>query len=264
MSSALFKDHQQISAHALFLGQRLDLQGFERTELVNSSPPSIRAGEEGLAVLFRYGVAVLFNLQPAEQVGFLAAIRHTIIEPLDAPERESMIIHCDGTHAESLEAGLLYLRDFDIQRIHLVAHVLAKSVVLAFYETSLAAHFNRVEPLTDQLRRQHRVGARDRQLLQHIGESLQIQNEMTGRVEIGEKPDVLWDYPELERLYLRLNDEFDIGERQVALERKIDLISRSAETLLTILQNQRTLRVEWYIVILIVVEIAITLVEKLL
>ena len=87
---------------------------------------------------------------------------------------------------------------------------------------------------------------------------------MTGRVEIGEKPDVLWDFPEFERLHLRLGDEFDLSERQTALERKIALISRTAETLLTILQNQRTLRVEWYIVILIVVEIAITLIEKLL
>ncbi|MGK2914681.1 MAG: RMD1 family protein [Porticoccaceae bacterium] len=264
MTSTLFEDHRQISVHALFLGQRLDLRGFEHAELVNNSPPSVKAGDAGLAVLFRYGVVVLFNIQPAEQVGFLEAIRHIIVEPLDEPEHENMVIRCDGEHAESLEAGQLYLKEFDIQRIHLVAHVLAKSVVLAYYETRLTAHFNRIEPLADRLSQQQRIGSRSKQLMQHIGESLLVQSKMTGRVEISEKPDLLWDYPELERLHLRLGDEFDLSERHVAVERKIDLISRTAETLLSILQNQRTLRVEWYIVMLIVVEIAITLIEKLL
>jgi uncharacterized Rmd1/YagE family protein len=47
----------------------------------------------------------------------------------------------------------------------------------------------------------------------------------------------------------------------MALERKLELVSRTAETLLDLLQDKRTLRVEWYIVILIVVEIVLTLYE---
>jgi uncharacterized Rmd1/YagE family protein len=264
MATKIFEHQNQVSAHALFLGQRLDLRSFEHTELISNTPPSIKAGSEGLAVLFRYGVVVLFNIQPAEQVGFLDAIRHLVVEPLEKPEREDMIIHCDNSRAEGIETGQCFLKEFDIQRIHLVAHVLAKSVVLAYYETSLATHFNRIEPLADKLSHQQRIGSRSKQLLQHIGESLVIQSKMTGRVEISEKPDLLWDFPELERLHLRLSDEFDLSERHVALERKIDLISRTAGTLLTILQNQRSLRVEWYIVMLIVMEIVITLVDKLL
>jgi uncharacterized Rmd1/YagE family protein len=47
----------------------------------------------------------------------------------------------------------------------------------------------------------------------------------------------------------------------VALERKLQVISNTAETLLDLLQTQQSQRVEWYIVILIVVEIALTLYE---
>ena len=60
---------------------------------------------------------------------------------------------------------------------------------------------------------------------------------------------------------MRLEDEFELGERHKALERKLELVSRTAETLLDLLQNKRTLRVEWYIVILIVVEILLTFYE---
>jgi uncharacterized Rmd1/YagE family protein len=60
---------------------------------------------------------------------------------------------------------------------------------------------------------------------------------------------------------MRLESEFELRERHLALERKLDLISRTAETLLKLLNNNRALRVEWYIVILIVAEIMLTLYE---
>ena len=102
-----------------------------------------------------------------------------------------------------------------------------------------------------------------RELLRHIGDTLSIQGKMVGRVEVQEKPELLWESPELEQLYLRLEDEYELQERHLALERKLELIARTAETLLELLQHKRSLRVEWYIVILILVEIMITLHEKL-
>ncbi|MGL4186352.1 MAG: RMD1 family protein, partial [Thiotrichaceae bacterium] len=66
---------------------------------------------------------------------------------------------------------------------------------------------------------------------------------------------------DLQGLYLQLEDEFELQERHVALERKLQVISNTAETLLDLLQTQQSQRVEWYIVILIVVEIALTLYE---
>lgn len=82
---------------------------------------------------------------------------------------------------------------------------------------------------------------------------------MVGQVEVVDKPELLWEHPELERLYLRLEDEFEIRERHAALQRKFELVSRTAQTALEVLRNRQNLRVEWYIVILIVVEILLTL-----
>jgi uncharacterized Rmd1/YagE family protein len=81
---------------------------------------------------------------------------------------------------------------------------------------------------------------------------------MVGRVEVGEKPDVLWEQPGLNRLFSRLEDEYELSERRTALERKSDLIARTVEMLVDLLQNKRALRVEWYIVALIVFEIILT------
>jgi hypothetical protein len=55
----------------------------------------------------------------------------------------------------------------------------------------------------------------------------------------------------------------EIVLREATLERKLDLISRTVETLVDLLQNKRSLRVEWYIVALIVFEILLTLYQLL-
>jgi uncharacterized Rmd1/YagE family protein len=72
---------------------------------------------------------------------------------------------------------------------------------------------------------------------------------MVGRVETSEKPELLWEHPELE--YLRLADEYDLRDR----DRKLDVISRTVETLLSLVQTRSSLRVEWYIVLLIIAEL---------
>jgi len=84
---------------------------------------------------------------------------------------------------------------------------------------------------------------------------------MTGRIEIDDKPELLWERPDFERIYARLEDEFELKERDKALERKLALISTTAETLLNLVDNRRAHRLEWYIIGLIVFETIIALVS---
>ena len=48
-------------------------------------------------------------------------------------------------------------------------------------------------------------------------------------------------------------------ERDRALAREIDVASKAVETCLGLLLSRQDIRVEWYIVVLIVVEIALTM-----
>jgi uncharacterized Rmd1/YagE family protein len=81
---------------------------------------------------------------------------------------------------------------------------------------------------------------------------------VSGRVAITEKPDALWDRPDLERLYARLEDEYELQERVDTLNRKLAVISETATTLADIIDTQRSLRLELIIVALIALEIIIT------
>jgi len=86
-----------------------------------------------------------------------------------------------------------------------------------------------------------------------------VQQRVSGRVAVAEKPDVLWEKPELERLYARLEDEYELKERVDALERKLTVIAETANALTDIIDTRRALRLELAIVLLIVFEIAIAI-----
>jgi len=263
MGDDFFSSVDSVQARATFVGQRLDLKVFENTAQLAAAPLTVAAGSNGVAVLFRYGVLVFFGLQSSEIISFLDNIRTLIVDRFAQPESDQVELVRSPAEAEGMEQGRIRVLNFSLQRLQIVADVMAKNVVLGHYEVRLAEHFDRIEPVAASFNRGLRAGPKGRELLQHIGDVLMIEGKMIGRVEVSEKPELIWDFPEHERLYLRLEDEYELSERHAAMERKLALISKTAETFLSITQAKHTLRVEWYIVILILIEIVITLTEKL-
>ncbi|HSD53598.1 MAG TPA: RMD1 family protein [Burkholderiales bacterium] len=255
----LYPPNSVVSVRALLLGERIDLKGLESGRRVATNPLVISAGEGQYAALFRYGAAVLFGVNPLQEVAIVDQLARLVGQPYAKRETEETRIRVEVAGEDRVEGGEILVHDVTVESLQIVADVLAKSVVLGYYEASLAAAFDAVEPFAQGLKGGGRTTPKDRDLLRYIGDTLLTQHKMVGRVEVGEKPDLLWESPALTRLFTRLEDEYELQERRLALDRKLELISRTVGTLVDLLQNKRALRVEWYIVILIVVEIFLTL-----
>jgi uncharacterized Rmd1/YagE family protein len=245
---------------ALLLGERLDTRGLERDDTIATNPLTLRIGRNGVAFLFRYGVVVFAGLSAIEEDDVVRSLRPRINDPSETPETDQMqvLIKPEGED-QIYPSGGVALKEASPERLQIVASVLSKNVILSHYEARIAGAFDQIEPLADRLHRTARTGSQAKRLLQQIGNVLLTQHRMVGRVEMGEKPDVLWDHPELERLYARLEDEYELVERSRAMERKLALINETVGTLLDLVQNQRSVRLEWYIIGLIGIEILLSL-----
>ena len=250
---------------ALLLGERLDTRGLERDDTIATNPLTLRIGRDGIAFLFRYGVAVFAGLSVIEEDEVVRSLRPRIVDPAATPETDqAQILVKPGGDDQVDPSSAIALREASPERLQIVANVLSKSLILSHYEGRIAEAFDRIEPLAERLQRTGRTGSEAKRLVQQIGTVLLTQDRMVGRVEIEEKPDVLWDHPELERLYARLEDEYELAERSHAMERKLALINETIGTLLELVQNQRSVRLEWYIIGLIVIEIILSLGDLLL
>jgi uncharacterized Rmd1/YagE family protein len=248
----------RVTAHAIHVGDRINTMGFESGAL-SAVPLAIRVGKTGIAVLFRYGVAVLIGLSPEDETGFLEKLKPRIGGRLARFEEETAIVALSGEPEDQVQAGgPIQLRDMLPERLLVIADVLAKSVVLADDEREVAKVFEIIEPFAKELA-DHGRTRRDRKgVLQLIGNALLVQHRVSGRVAIGEKPDALWDRPDLERLYARLEDEYELKERVEALTRKLAVVAETANTLADIIDTRRSLRLELIVVGLIAFEIVIT------
>jgi uncharacterized Rmd1/YagE family protein len=248
-------------ARALLVGERIDLRSLSVSDRLATDPVAIAAGANGIAVLFRYGAIVLFNVAPLEEADLLRQLQPLVHLPYANPETESLEIHIDPGTREGMTGNTLTLADYAIERFQLVADILSKSTVLAMYEARVSRSFDLVEPFAVSLQKGSQSASSGSELLKQIGVAVLSEHNLVGRVEVIDKPEIIWEHPNLERVYSRLEDEFEIRERHLALERKLNLVSRTAQTVLEVLQSRRTFRLEWYVVILIFVEILLSLVQ---
>ena len=210
-------------------------------------------------MLFRHGVAVLFGVSAQGEQALCERLAAIAVHRYDTFETEELEIRVEESSVEGVSESALLLRSAGLERLQLIAAVLSKSLLLGHYETRLAGDFDRIEPLALELDRHGSIRGGTREHLKRIGALLLMEHRMVGRAEIGEKPELLWEHPRLERLHALLEDEFEIRERLAALDRKLELAARTERTLVDLISTRHALRVEWYIVALIVVEILLTL-----
>jgi uncharacterized Rmd1/YagE family protein len=254
----------RLTARALLLGERIDTAQLERSDVISTTPLAFKVGA-GYAVLFRYGVIVLIGLSPIQEDEVVRGLRPRIIGPFTRTEDEVATVEIAPQSDDQVApGGPITVRDLSPPRLLVIADVLAKNVALGRDEREVTKVFEVIEPLASQLAHTGRPPANRRAMLRTIGQALLVQHRISGRVEAEEKPDILWDHPQLERLHARLADEYELKERATALARKLRVIGDTANALTDIIDTQRSVRLEATIVLLIVVEVLIAFYELFL
>ncbi len=243
---------------ALLLSDRIDTSNLEHHGVVSTAPLTYKIGADGFVTLFRYGVAVVMGLTAAEEDEVLRSLQRRLIRPVKPAEEETVQIELAPDKDDQIPpGGPITLKAMTPDHLIVIADALSKSVVLARDEREVTAVFELVEPFARQLAERGRVVAGRRTILKHVGNALLVQHRVSGRVAVAEKPDVVWDRPDLDRLYARLEDEYELKERAEALARKLAVIAETAEVLTDIIDTKRSMRLEIIIVVLIAVELLV-------
>lgn len=244
-----------LTARATLLGTRIDIRQL-------SDDPAIAAAAErsGLNFIFRYGVVVCLHVGDYAGAQLETALRPHVHEPAAATEIETANLSVSPESEEKIGTdGRLHLVDASPERLSLVATVLARSVVLARNETQVSEAFDRIAPLVSDLRVNGRARLPIKQVMKLVGEVLAARHGVLGTAQAGERPELPWEHPELDRLYARLEREFELVERAEVLERKFGALGAFTEVLLNIVQGKRGFRLEAAIIALIAFEILLTL-----
>jgi len=255
---------KRTTARALLVGDRIEIAGLDRARVISTAPLAFAAGANGIVTLFRYGAIVFIGLTSPEQEDLLRSIGPRIKGEFTPRDEETATIELSADADDHIPpGGPMCIKTMAPERLLVISDALAKSVVLAHDEREAASVFDVIQPFARELAEYGRTAGGRRAILRHIGKALLVQHRLSGHVAVAEKPDVLWDRPDLERLYSRLEDEYELKERVNLLNRKLAVITETAKALTDIIDTRRSLRLELIIVLLILFEIVITFYQML-
>jgi uncharacterized Rmd1/YagE family protein len=224
--------------------------------VVSTAPFCFQSGK-GYVVVFRYGSVVLINLRPEQEEAALSRFSGQMASagPIDE-ERVDIELVLEQDEGPS-GSGTIRVKQLTLPHALVLADVLAKSVALARYEKEVASIFDTIEPAANTLATKGRIPKNRTALLQLVGSALLAQHRVSGRIAFAEKPDILWEHPELGRFYDRLEDEYEVLERGAVLNGKMDVIATAARTFTDMINTARSVRLELLIVVLILAELVI-------
>ncbi len=250
---------RRVIVRAIEVGDRIETTRLERLDLTSDNPVAFEEGDSGFVVVFRFGVVVMFGLSPLEEERVLSGLKDRIGRPRAKREEETVTLVTPSERDDHVSAGgTIHIKVFSPERAIVIADALAKSVALASDEREVAVALDNLDPVARQLAETGALPSQRKPLLKKIGGALLVRQRVVGRVAVEEKPDVLWDRHDLERLYARMEDEFELRERANALKGKLEVIGETATALTDLLDTARSHRLELTIVLLIVFEIVIT------
>lgn len=264
MSAAL----SEVPIRAWYYDDTLDLKKVRAANphypVLRQDPLVLELEHSRYAILTKFGAVVFWN-HGEDAARRLARELEPFFDPRGVvghiEERLSVSV---GASEDEVLADGVRLKEAELERIVIVSLAVAKSVALERLENQLEEVLGRLLVPVEELRSAGRVRARSREINRTVGFAMSAHHAILRNLTLFDKPEETWESPVLEKLYRALyEDTFDLHDRVHAIEKKLEYVQEVVELLRDLIQTRRMLGLEVAIVVLILVEIIFTVVERL-
>jgi len=211
---------------------------------------------------FREGSIVMWNISDLECGNLLQFLRryekNRYMEKLVHTESELM----NYTYADSGKKS--HLKDGDIILAqeagnldkYTFSNAMAQSVKLGIWEASLNRYVDSIEFVTEDLKVGKKIQMTQHEVLKKQGELFSLRHRINLTSDLLDTPDFYWDRDDLENLYQRICGYFSIAKRTRVMNDRLNHCLELVGILSSHLSDRHHVRLEWMIIILIMVEVA--------
>uniref|UniRef100_M4BVL5 DUF155 domain-containing protein n=1 Tax=Hyaloperonospora arabidopsidis (strain Emoy2) TaxID=559515 RepID=M4BVL5_HYAAE len=236
-----------------------------------------RRGTDKWVVYFDYGAVVFFN---CDQALVSTLIKHATrfcsdVFEMRGHEEELLLV---GDPAQKRWSRLVennvLVREIDHINVHVIAGVLSQTVALEFYERQCETILCEFEKLNTDVEKKGPRGAlfgreneQTRSLFKIVASNNTLLIDLVSKLRVIDRKrpgDPAWSQARYHNMWESLLEEFELNERFQNLNFKLELIQHNTKFFLEVLHSHKGERLEWYIIILISVELGIGVYELLL
>ena len=213
--------------------------------------------------LYYFGGIVFFNCSTDLIARFIDSIPQCAdllkVQPqLPFQEEYRLEINPEGEPVIANDCAVM--TGYDLAFLDIICFVIAKSVALERIEERVDVVFDEVEGLIANLGK-GRLELPDRDMARLASSILSFKFTSIAHIMVLDKPDITWNNPEADGLYLTMARLFELNERYQEIKHKSETLLDMTDVFTSLSHARRSARLEWIIIVLIAVEIVIYLIQ---
>jgi uncharacterized Rmd1/YagE family protein len=220
--------------------------------------------EAASVLVFSFGSVVFINHTNDSEINVLFSYLQSFEPDIDLHEigryTDDYSLHISETANLELTDEYVIVPEYELFYPELISTVLAKSVALEKTEEQLGIIEDKLEHMIDRLEKgKLRIG--NKELARTTAKILRHDYNTLAYIMILDKPDITWTSSNANEFYDKMLEFFELSDRHKILKSKTDTLYNIIDGFSTISHSIRGLFVEWIVVILIVIEIALTVLQ---
>ncbi|MFV5686699.1 RMD1 family protein [Flavobacterium sp. GB2R13] len=210
--------------------------------------------------IFDYGVVVFANYDAVAKSEFVNFIKNYATTLVDLDLSEEYRIETDETLQKVIvKNNYVTVSQIDSSLMRIVMLNIAQSVALEYYELLTDDLITSSKHYILELEKRGKLSISKTNLLKYIGKVLNVKNSIVDNLYILDDPNLVWDNEELNLLNRHLKANFDINTRFKDLDYRLQIVENNLTLFTDVLNVRESSRLEWVVIILIALEIAIAL-----
>ena len=211
---------------------------------------------------FSYGCVVTWGLSEAQEREMLKLLTTAgcAQEPLDEHEVDDFgYTHQLQPSASGSKPGIakdvVYLSTLDVREKLAVSFALAQSVKLGVFERTVEQTIQETRSIPERMALDGKIRLQRTSITKRIGQLFVDRASINLHSDILDHPEFFWEDDEWLPLYLRAAKYLEIDRRAEVLNKRLDIIKELFDMLASELHNSHSNKLEWIIIILIVLEV---------
>ncbi|WP_418510980.1 RMD1 family protein [Corallibacter sp.] len=213
--------------------------------------------------IFQYGMMSFFNMSDLEISDVLKFLKPFCKEYISDKISEEVTIAIQP-EVIKIEFEQIILPSVDEEMIRLVMLNASQSVALNRYSEITEELLVETNQHTLYLENKGKLDISGNKLKRFIGKTLNIKNKISENLYIFDAPEITWEDEQLNKLNADLKQTFDLKDRYHLIHDRIDIIKENLELFKDIMDHNESSRLEWIIIILILVEVVDMFIAKFL
>lgn len=224
-----------------------------------------QAGETEKVLVFSFGSIVFINSNMGHTeifMKYLKKIKSDIdIEHFDRFHDDYALHFTEGEEIDFTDK-YVQIPSRELFYSELVSIIIAKSVALERIEEQLGKILDNIESKIDNLEK-GKLNIGNKELAKTTSRIVRHEYNTIAYIMILDKPDITWINSDAAHFYEKMSEFFELNDRYEVIKSKTEILKSIVDGLADISSSIRGLRLEWIVIILIVIEVILMFLDLL-